>query len=391
MKPLIGLGSRVVLGMLLLLAGLEKVSEPELFVRSISNYHLLPAGLESLAALVVPCFEIVVGGCLIVGLLSRSAALLAGLLSLGFGVFVSSALLRGLNVDCGCFAGTSKVSWLHLALDIAMIAMAWVVLRGGGGDLSLDRKLSMDKDRAAGLSRLSALLGGVLFLGNAAYLGSQGLPVVTPPPAEVSEAMIGPADLVFSPPMVELGTVPQEAGTEVTVSYENVGTSEARIVDVKSSCNCTVPSLSKRTLLPGESAELTVTYTPGPNTGEVHQTVLVYLEGQEEPVLLHIQGQIDRMVDVIPGVVELPVGVAKTIRIESRREGYVPEVTAFSSPVEGLKVEVLDQAADGSAQVKVTAGSELPEPPGESNVWPLKIRLASGPYCTLYLKGKATP
>lgn len=378
---------RVLLGALLLVAGLMKVGEPEVFARSIENYRLLGPQLSGLSALCVPWLEILLGFCLIAGFVTRPSSLLAGGLSVGFGIFVISALVRGLDIDCGCFTGESRVSWSQVVLDFAMIGMAVTIFVKGPGPFSLDQRLADDDEMNSLLAKASGIASGLLLLLNLGLLGSKGLPTLGPPP--LSANLVGSdARIIFDPPRVELGEVLQEKGAQTRVTYKNVGTSQARIVDVKSSCNCTVPELKKRTLQPGESAELEINYNPGANRGPVNQSVLLYLEGKVDPVTLQISGEIVPMAAILPGVLKLEPGLIKTVRVVSRRDGYKPKMKGYSSILKDLKLRQVGTAADGSLQIEASVTKPVPKPPHGAVVWTAKVHFEQGPPCPLYIQWK---
>ena len=79
--------------------------------------------------------EIVVGLLLIVGLLTRVAALVSALLFVAFIIGIASAWARGLQIDCGCFGGggyaadaTEKYPW-EIARDVGLLALSlWLVV-----------------------------------------------------------------------------------------------------------------------------------------------------------------------------------------------------------------------------------------------------------------------
>jgi hypothetical protein len=48
-------------------------------------------------------------------------------------VAISSAVLRGLNINCGCFGGDgAPVGWGKVLEDVALLVPAWLVFRQGG-------------------------------------------------------------------------------------------------------------------------------------------------------------------------------------------------------------------------------------------------------------------
>ncbi len=107
--------ARIVLGAALAGAGLLKVGAASGMAESIANYRLVTAPAAHLLALALPWWELLAGLGLCFNLWPRAAGLLSTLLFGTFAVAVSSALLRGLDIDCGCF-GTGRSSQAGLGL-----------------------------------------------------------------------------------------------------------------------------------------------------------------------------------------------------------------------------------------------------------------------------------
>jgi uncharacterized membrane protein YphA (DoxX/SURF4 family) len=101
----ISLIARVVLGLVMLIAGAEKLGALEAFGQNIYNYGILPMELVNIAALLFVWTEIAVGILLVAGAAVRGSALVSGLMLIIFIVAIGSAMARGLKIDCGCFVG----------------------------------------------------------------------------------------------------------------------------------------------------------------------------------------------------------------------------------------------------------------------------------------------
>ncbi len=101
---------RVALGLVMVVAGALKISNPDEAVRAVQAYQILPSGIDQVVGYALPLVEIVIGLLLIIGLGTRIAAVLAGIFMVVFIVAVSSAWIRGLSIDCGCFGGGGAVS-----------------------------------------------------------------------------------------------------------------------------------------------------------------------------------------------------------------------------------------------------------------------------------------
>ena len=133
------LALRLVLGVIFLLAGLPKVAHLESFANQIEAYQLVPERLVLLSAASLPLLEILTGVGLLLGLLTRSAALVAALLSALFAGVTGWALMRGLTIDCGCFPVPVTLHWTHPLADLLLTAGACWLVGKGPGHLSLDR------------------------------------------------------------------------------------------------------------------------------------------------------------------------------------------------------------------------------------------------------------
>lgn len=126
---------RLLLGGAFLTAGLLKMADPIRFARDVENYRLLPHALLHAVAILLPAVEVLTGGLVLLGLwLRASATILVGLTGL-FLLVICSALIRGLNIECGCFGtvGGRHVGWVNLAVDGGLFILAVLLTRTTGG------------------------------------------------------------------------------------------------------------------------------------------------------------------------------------------------------------------------------------------------------------------
>jgi uncharacterized membrane protein YphA (DoxX/SURF4 family) len=141
MHPVVVLACRLLIGFTLIYASLDKVSHSERFVQIVRGYELLPGSLVRPFALAMPWGEIAIGAALILGVFTRVVALASAAL---FGVFaaaVASALLRGLEISCGCFttrAGAEPVGWATISRSLFFLLLSVLVWKMGDGRLGLD-------------------------------------------------------------------------------------------------------------------------------------------------------------------------------------------------------------------------------------------------------------
>jgi len=93
---------RFMIGGVFIWACHDKILDPSKFAREISNYHVIPFGLENTIAIVLPWLELFIGVGLIAGFYINANALLSGSLLILFNILVFQAMMRGFNIECGC-------------------------------------------------------------------------------------------------------------------------------------------------------------------------------------------------------------------------------------------------------------------------------------------------
>jgi uncharacterized membrane protein YphA (DoxX/SURF4 family) len=132
---------RLVVGGVFIWASLDKLAHPEAFARAIHNYRLVPYALLHPIAMLMPAAEIVAGVALVVGWWRRGSALLCALMLAVFLVAISSALVRGLDISCGCFHtdGGHAVGVSLLWRDVLLLLACLPPLLAARGGPGLDR------------------------------------------------------------------------------------------------------------------------------------------------------------------------------------------------------------------------------------------------------------
>ena len=105
MTEWLGLLARLVVGGVWIVAGALKLPDPAQSVDAVRAYQLLPGSLVQPVGQLLPVIEVVVGLCLVLGLLTRWMAVVSAVLFVLFIIGIASAWARGLNIDCGCFGG----------------------------------------------------------------------------------------------------------------------------------------------------------------------------------------------------------------------------------------------------------------------------------------------
>lgn len=134
---------RLVLGALLLLAGVTKLAGRAAFREAVAEYQLLPSRLEGPFATALPVLETTLGALLLLGLGTAFAAALAAPLFLSFGLAIGVNLLRGREFDCHCFGALQSegIGWPAFVRSLALGGAALVVAVGASGFGALETAL----------------------------------------------------------------------------------------------------------------------------------------------------------------------------------------------------------------------------------------------------------
>lgn len=109
-------------------------------------------------------------------------------------------------------------------------------------------------------------------------------------------ALCGSAQEVlrFEPAIWNFGTIKEVDGP---VSHTFVGRNSTDkpliVLDVLSSCGCTVAKFSKKPILPGEQSQITVTYDPKDRPGSFHRQLYLYSPEHKELAMLTVQGEVE--------------------------------------------------------------------------------------------------
>jgi putative oxidoreductase len=129
-RDYLALAISLAIGVLFIVAGADKLRDPQDFADSIAGFAILPMTVISLPALGLPPFEIACGLLMLARPTRRVAALGLMLLSVVFFAALVSALARGLTLDCGCFgvgAPSRPRMWLESGLNILIFAGGLIV------------------------------------------------------------------------------------------------------------------------------------------------------------------------------------------------------------------------------------------------------------------------
>jgi hypothetical protein len=136
MRPGPGFGftiaaSRVVLGLMFVVASAHKILFPHDFAEAVFRYQLLPYGLVNIVAVFLPWLELATGVALLAfrSHVPAAAVLVAGMLVV-FTAALGVNLARGIDVACGCFStspGADAIGLQSIFRNVLMIVLAIAV------------------------------------------------------------------------------------------------------------------------------------------------------------------------------------------------------------------------------------------------------------------------
>ena len=105
----------------------------------------------------------------------------------------------------------------------------------------------------------------------------------------------GPA-IKFEKTTHDFGQVEENGGiVKYDFEFENIGDEPLVISRVGTTCGCTTPEWTKTPVEPGQKGHISVAYNPKGRPGAIAKTATVVTNIEnEEPVLLHIKGKVEK-------------------------------------------------------------------------------------------------
>lgn len=159
----------LLVGAVLIAAGLPKALRSRAFAAQIADYGLVPGGMTGLFARLISSLELAAGALLLAGLgasrpLRQAGAGLAVILFAVFLAALASAYRRGRDIACACFGGNGEIetvgahSIVRTALLLALAAVA-VLPASGARPFDVAGFAAILAALVAVISELTRLLG----------------------------------------------------------------------------------------------------------------------------------------------------------------------------------------------------------------------------------------
>jgi hypothetical protein len=126
--------SSMIVAAVLLFTGLIHAAQPYFFIHTIASYRLLSADVSGLLGLWLPYLQIVLAVCIGIRIAEKVALCMAAGVFTTFALAQTAVLMRGLEIDCGCFGFVAHaVSPGSVALPIALAGVCAIAVIGDRG------------------------------------------------------------------------------------------------------------------------------------------------------------------------------------------------------------------------------------------------------------------
>lgn len=114
--------SAMIVAGVLLYTGLVHAWQPYFFIYSITAYRILPSQLAGTLGIILPYLQIVLALCIATRQAERASLWMASGLFAVFTLAQAIVLIRGLEIDCGCFGyAASPVNGFTILMPITLL------------------------------------------------------------------------------------------------------------------------------------------------------------------------------------------------------------------------------------------------------------------------------
>jgi len=113
---------RLAVGGVFIWAGLLKIFDPLDFAQNIANYRIFSQSVSLFLALIIPWVEVICGLLLVSGVFRETASFILSASLVVFLALIIVTLIRGLDIECGCFGSLSRrVDYKLLLTDAVLL------------------------------------------------------------------------------------------------------------------------------------------------------------------------------------------------------------------------------------------------------------------------------
>jgi putative oxidoreductase len=120
---------RIVIGTIFLIAASSKIADPAIFAKELANYKMFPELMINIIAVTLPWIELICSIFIISGIRMKSVSLILGILIIAFNISVLTAMIKGLNINCGCHTKimAEQVGWKKIFENFGLLLLAFVI------------------------------------------------------------------------------------------------------------------------------------------------------------------------------------------------------------------------------------------------------------------------
>jgi len=98
----------------------------------------------------------------------------------------------------------------------------------------------------------------------------------------------------FEKETIDYGIIEKGADGQRIFKFKNIGKSPLIISNVKTSCGCTVPTVPKEPVMPGQTAEMTVKYDTN-RVSPFNKAITIYSNASEPKKVVYIKGTVKKV------------------------------------------------------------------------------------------------
>lgn len=103
------------------------------------------------------------------------------------------------------------------------------------------------------------------------------------------------ASIQFLKEKIDFGTIKEDAIYETSFEFTNIGTADLVIIDADASCGCTLPTIPKEPIKPGEKAKIDVKYTAANKVGPQKPIITIFTNGKPSSIKLQLEGWVEQI------------------------------------------------------------------------------------------------
>jgi len=137
------------------------------------------------------------------------------------------------------------------------------------------------------------ILSFTLLLFSSAVLFAQDKPTLS----NVGNDNPNQASFKFHEEEFNFGSIKQGESVKHDFEFTNTGKEPLIISNASGSCGCTVPEWPKEPIAPGAKAVIKVTFNSAGKQGVQDKTVTLQSNAAQNPMILHLKGNVDRPVE----------------------------------------------------------------------------------------------